>query len=116
MLLFFLCATCYLPPLFLSRRRSGRPVSLSRDRPQCNSRLEQAKVYYFDFHKSTYVARCTFLPLQLAHHIGQRGEVMPINPAEFWDSFPKGTILPFAGDLTHLPHGWEVCDGNNGTV
>jgi len=37
-------------------------------------------------------------------------------PQDFWDSCPKGTILPFAGDITHLPEGWAVCDGQNGTV
>jgi hypothetical protein len=36
---------------------------------------------------------------------------MAIDPMDFWGSFPKGTILPFAGDLTHVPNGWEVCDG-----
>lgn len=41
---------------------------------------------------------------------------MAILSADFWNAFPIGTILPFAGDLTHIPDGWEVCDGDNGTV
>ena len=31
------------------------------------------------------------------------------------DSFPEGTILPYTGDLAKIPHGWVLCDGNNGT-
>jgi hypothetical protein len=31
-------------------------------------------------------------------------------------SYPKGTILPFAGPSTSIPSGWHVCDGTNGTV
>lgn len=29
---------------------------------------------------------------------------------------PVGTILPFAGDVQHLPPGWYICNGDNGTV
>ena len=28
---------------------------------------------------------------------------------------PIGTILPYIGDLSKIPHGWFLCDGNNGT-
>lgn len=28
---------------------------------------------------------------------------------------PIGTILPYVGDLNKIPHGWVLCDGNNGT-
>lgn len=28
---------------------------------------------------------------------------------------PKGTILPFAGDLYDIPDGWRLCNGANGT-
>jgi hypothetical protein len=31
-------------------------------------------------------------------------------------SYPKGTILPFAGKFTTIPQGWHICDGTNGTV
>jgi hypothetical protein len=31
-------------------------------------------------------------------------------------SYPKGTILPFAGSMTTIPAGWHLCDGHNGTV
>lgn len=44
------------------------------------------------------------------------GSLMSIDQDDFWACFPKGTILPYAGDLTHLPRGWEVCDGSNGTI
>lgn len=26
-----------------------------------------------------------------------------------------GTILPYIGDLSKIPHGWFLCDGNNNT-
>lgn len=26
-----------------------------------------------------------------------------------------GTILPYVGDLSDIPHGWALCDGTNGT-
>lgn len=29
--------------------------------------------------------------------------------------FPKGTILPFMGELSAVPKGWRLCDGTNGT-
>jgi hypothetical protein len=32
------------------------------------------------------------------------------------NSLPVGTILPFAGDVQHLPAGWYICNGDNGTV
>lgn len=28
---------------------------------------------------------------------------------------PVGTILPYVGDLSKIPHGWFLCDGSNGT-
>lgn len=28
---------------------------------------------------------------------------------------PVGTILPYTGDLSKIPHGWALCDGTNGT-
>lgn len=28
---------------------------------------------------------------------------------------PIGTILPYTGDLSDIPHGWFLCDGNHGT-
>jgi len=31
-------------------------------------------------------------------------------------SYPKGTILPFAGPVANVPGGWHLCDGHNGTV
>jgi hypothetical protein len=31
-------------------------------------------------------------------------------------SYPKGTILPFAGASSTIPAGWHICDGTNGTV
>jgi hypothetical protein len=31
-------------------------------------------------------------------------------------SYPKGTILPFAGRIENIPAGWHVCDGKDGTV
>jgi hypothetical protein len=31
-------------------------------------------------------------------------------------SYPKGTILPFAGQSSSIPAGWHICDGSNGTV
>jgi hypothetical protein len=31
-------------------------------------------------------------------------------------SYPKGTILPFAGRLDSIPQGWHLCDGHDGTV
>lgn len=30
-------------------------------------------------------------------------------------TLPIGTILPYAGDLSKIPHGWFLCDGSNGT-
>lgn len=41
---------------------------------------------------------------------------MPLSVDDLFGAFPKGTILPYAGDLTHLPAGWELCDGSNGTI
>lgn len=29
-------------------------------------------------------------------------------------TFPKGTILPYTGDLSTIPAGWALCDGKNG--
>lgn len=29
-------------------------------------------------------------------------------------TLPKGTIVPYSGDLSKLPHGWALCDGKNG--
>ena len=31
------------------------------------------------------------------------------------NTLPIGTILPYVGDLSKLPHGWFLCDGTNGT-
>jgi hypothetical protein len=31
-------------------------------------------------------------------------------------SYPKGTILPFAGPAATIPAGWHPCDGHDGTV
>jgi hypothetical protein len=31
-------------------------------------------------------------------------------------SYPKGTILPFAGPSSSIPNCWHLCDGSNGTV
>jgi hypothetical protein len=31
-------------------------------------------------------------------------------------SYPKGTILPFAGPQNTIPAGWHICDGHQGTV
>ena len=31
------------------------------------------------------------------------------------NTLPIGTILPYIGDLSKIPHGWALCDGNNGT-
>jgi hypothetical protein len=31
-------------------------------------------------------------------------------------SYPKGTILPFAGPSATIPAGWRICDGTHGTV
>jgi hypothetical protein len=31
-------------------------------------------------------------------------------------SYPKGTILPFAGHMDSIPQGWHLCDGHLGTV
>lgn len=28
---------------------------------------------------------------------------------------PVGTILPYVGELSKIPHGWFICDGTNGT-
>jgi Phage Tail Collar Domain len=39
-----------------------------------------------------------------------------MSPADSLSNFPKGTILPFAGNLQAVPQGWALCDGNNGTV
>lgn len=30
-------------------------------------------------------------------------------------NLPKGTILPYIGELSKIPNGWFLCDGNNGT-
>lgn len=32
------------------------------------------------------------------------------------NALPVGTILPWAGDVQHLPQGWFLCNGANGTV
>ena len=29
--------------------------------------------------------------------------------------FPKGVVTAWAGTLANIPHGWVLCDGNNGT-
>ena len=31
------------------------------------------------------------------------------------NTMPVGTILPYIGDLSKIPHGWAVCDGSHGT-
>jgi hypothetical protein len=31
-------------------------------------------------------------------------------------SYPKGTILPYAGHIVDIPAGWHMCDGHDGTV
>ena len=31
------------------------------------------------------------------------------------NTLPVGTILPYVGDLSKIPHGWALCDGTNGT-
>ena len=31
------------------------------------------------------------------------------------NTLPIGTILPYAGNLSDIPHGWVLCDGTNGT-
>lgn len=31
-------------------------------------------------------------------------------------SYPKGTILSFAGSVANIPSGWHLCDGHQGTV
>jgi len=31
------------------------------------------------------------------------------------DKIPKGTIIMWNGDITDVPRGWVVCNGNNGT-
>ena len=30
------------------------------------------------------------------------------------NTLPIGTILPYVGDLSKIPHGWFLCDGTNG--
>jgi hypothetical protein len=36
--------------------------------------------------------------------------------AKVMASYPKGTILPYAGHLENIPAGWHICDGHDGTV
>jgi hypothetical protein len=36
--------------------------------------------------------------------------------AKVMASYPKGTILPFAGRKVDIPQGWHLCDGTDGTV
>jgi hypothetical protein len=36
--------------------------------------------------------------------------------AKVMASYPKGTILPFAGHIENIPAGWHICDGHDGTV
>lgn len=36
--------------------------------------------------------------------------------AKVMASYPKGTILPYAGHLENIPSGWHLCDGHDGTV
>lgn len=31
------------------------------------------------------------------------------------NTLPVGTILPYVGNLSDIPHGWVLCDGTNGT-
>lgn len=31
------------------------------------------------------------------------------------NTLPVGTILPYVGELSKIPHGWGLCDGTNGT-
>ena len=31
------------------------------------------------------------------------------------NTLPVGTILPYVGELSKIPHGWFLCDGTNGT-
>lgn len=31
------------------------------------------------------------------------------------NTLPVGTILPYVGNLSDIPHGWALCDGTNGT-
>lgn len=31
------------------------------------------------------------------------------------NTLPVGTILPYIGNLSDIPHGWALCDGTNGT-
>lgn len=31
------------------------------------------------------------------------------------NTLPVGTILPYIGDLSKIPHGWALCDGTSGT-
>ena len=31
------------------------------------------------------------------------------------NTLPIGTILPYVGNLSKIPHGWALCDGTNGT-
>lgn len=31
------------------------------------------------------------------------------------NTLPKGTIVAFTGDVNKIPHGWQLCDGTNGT-
>ncbi|MGM9579789.1 MAG: hypothetical protein ACI3U2_00975 [Anaerovibrio sp.] len=31
------------------------------------------------------------------------------------NTLPIGTILPYVGNLSDIPHGWALCDGTNGT-
>lgn len=52
--------------------------------------------------------------------IYKTGDVLPRYslqvPLSSQDSgnFPKGTILPFSGELSKIPRGWALCDGKNG--
>jgi len=32
------------------------------------------------------------------------------------NAMPKGTVLLWVGDPAHVPSGWNICDGTNGTV
>jgi hypothetical protein len=36
--------------------------------------------------------------------------------AKVFASYPKGTILTFAGRKEDIPQGWHLCDGHEGTV
>ena len=39
--------------------------------------------------------------------------LLPISQGN--NTLPIGTILPYVGDLSKIPHGWFLCDGTNGT-